>query len=185
MTVRETLQFALENSVAQPPEAKKDTECHKLHHQKVELVLKLLGLEEAADTIAGNDLTRGISGGQKKRLTIGEFVITNARLLALDEVTNGLDAYVATDLTRSLRQWTRISGGSVVAALQQPTPEIFWQFDDVLLMREGRIVYHGPTGQVIDYIHWMGADKPDNMDEVSNGNGNTNSNSYASLLHII
>ena len=123
------------------------------HRRKVDLLLSVLGMHECADTIAGNAVIRGISGGQKKRLTIGEFMITNSRVLLLDEPTTGLDAAVARDIMVVLRQWCGISGGTVISALLQPTPECYELYDNVILMREGNIVYQGPR-QDIPHFLW-------------------------------
>ena len=153
LTVRETLNFALDSSVADP--ALLDPSDPRLvawHRRKVDLLLSVLGMHECADTIAGNAVIRGISGGQKKRLTIGEFMITNARLLLLDEPTTGLDAAVARDIMQVLRQWCEISGSTVIAALLQPTPECYELYDQVILMKEGHIVYQGPRTDIPHFL---------------------------------
>lgn len=124
LTVRETFQFALDNSVADPSLLHNE-ELKKLHADKVEFMLDLLGLKECAETIVGNALLRGISGGQKKRVTLGELMITNARLLCLDEISTGLDAAAALDITKALRTWTRVMGGTAAVSLLQATPEIY------------------------------------------------------------
>ena len=127
------------------------------HRRKVDLLLSVLGMHECADTIAGNAVIRGISGGQKKRLTIGEFMITNARVLLLDEPTTGLDAAVARDIMVVLRKWCGISGGTVISALLQPTPECYELYDNVILMKEGHIVYQGPRQDIPHFLwHYHG-----------------------------
>ena len=159
LTVRETLQFALDSSVADPALLGEQADPRLLawHKRKVDLLLSVLGMHECADTIAGNAVIRGISGGQKKRLTIGEFMITNARVLLMDEPTTGLDAAVARDIMVVLRQWCAISGGTVIAALLQPTPECYVLYDQVILMKEGHIVYQGPRTDVPHFLwHFHG-----------------------------
>ena len=127
------------------------------HRRKVDLLLSVLGMHECADTIAGNAVIRGISGGQKKRLTIGEFMITNSRVLLLDEPTTGLDAAVARDIMVVLRKWCNISGGTVIAALLQPTPECYELYDNVILMKEGNVVYQGPRQDIPHFLwHYHG-----------------------------
>lgn len=61
-----------------------------MHEERVKTMIELLGLQECKDTIVGNDLLRGVSGGQKKRVSIGEMIIGNARGLFLDEITTGM-----------------------------------------------------------------------------------------------
>ena len=161
LTVRETMQFALDNSVV-PPSAELfgqpslDPKLLEYHARKVELLLSVLGLHECADTIAGNDMIRGVSGGQKKRLTISEMLITNARVLLMDEPTTGLDAAVSRDIMVVLKEWCRVSGGTVIAALLQATPECFELYEDLVLMREGHVCYHGPRAEVARFMeqHW-------------------------------
>ena len=158
LTVRETLRFALDSSVADPSLLDSaDPRLLAWHKRKVDLLLSVLGMHECADTIAGNAVIRGISGGQKKRLTIGEFMITNARALLLDEPTTGLDAAVARDIMLVLRRWCQISGSTVIAALLQPTPECYNLYDQVILMKEGYIVYQGPRTDIPHFLwHYHG-----------------------------
>ena len=158
LTVRETFKFAVESSVADPSLLDNvDPKLLAWHRRKVDLLLSVLGMHECADTIAGNAVIRGISGGQKKRLTIGEFMITNARVLLLDEPTTGLDAAVARDIMVVLRKWCGISGGTVISALLQPTPECYELYDNVILMKEGNIVYQGPRQDIPHFLwHYHG-----------------------------
>lgn len=85
---------------------------------------------------------RGISGGQKRRVTVAETFLSCARVYAGDEITNGLDSAVAVDVVRFFVRWARESGGTFVTALQAPTPEVTAAFDAVLVLAEGRVLYH-------------------------------------------
>ena len=91
-------------------------------------------------------------------------MITNARVLLLDEITNGLDAAVARDIVAALRQWTEITGGTVVSALLQPTPEVYALFDTLILLRQGAVVYHGPRDRVEEYLNSLGFIPPTDQD---------------------
>ncbi|RYG50394.1 hypothetical protein EON67_05355, partial [archaeon] len=71
-------------------------------------------------------------------------MVTNARALMMDEISTGLDSSVTFDIVSSVRSWARITRGTVVIALLQPTPEVYSLFDDVLILRDGGVVYHGP-----------------------------------------
>lgn len=93
--------------------------------------LRLLQLEECEHTFLGNQSLKGCSGGQRKRVTIAEALLSHARFIAADEISSGLDAAVSLELVTRLRMWARETGGVVFAALQQPTPETFGIFDDV------------------------------------------------------
>lgn len=130
MTVRETFEFALQQSNADLA-ATGSEELIELQKNKVDLMLELLGLKECQDTIVGDAMHRGISGGQKKRVTLGEMMITQARVLCLDEFSNGLDAAATLDITAAVSQWCKLTSGSAVVALLQPSPEVFDLFDKV------------------------------------------------------
>ena len=169
LTVRETLQFAHDFSAADPtlmapPGSAEATEHQKTAAAKVDLLLDVLGLRECEDTILGNAMLRGVSGGQKRRVSLGEMMVTNARALFLDEVTTGLDSATSFDILQTLRSWTRIMRGSVVTALLQPTPECFELFDRLLLLRQGCVLYDGPVSQVAQYLASIGVLVPDDQD---------------------
>ena len=164
LTVKETIQFALDNAVA-TTKSLGNPELDELHKRKADLIIRMLNLVTAADTIAGNALLRGVSGGEKKRLSIGEQLVLNARCIFLDEPTTGLDASVAYDITSTLREWVQLTKSSVLAAYLQPTPETYRQFDTLILMRHGQIIYQGPRNDVVPYILSLGAHKPDYQDE--------------------
>jgi len=161
LTVRETLQGVVDHSF--DPSTLDDgislqdkQSLVVLRQNKVAMIMKLLGLEECADTVVGNDLVRGLSGGQRKRLAMGEALCSDARALFLDEATNGLDASTAAAMMMSMRQWVDHLGGSCVAALLQPGLEIFHLFDDLILLREGEVVYNGPREQAVPYFQGLG-----------------------------
>ena len=108
----------------------------------------------------GDNTIRGISGGEKKRVTIAEGLLTNARVLLLDEISTGLDSSVTFDIIKSLHQRCKNENISVVIALLQPTPEVYKLFDDVILMRDGTIIYHGARSHVPDYLTSIGFKLP-------------------------
>ncbi|CAN0919544.1 Pleiotropic drug resistance protein 1 [Linum grandiflorum] len=124
-------------------------------------VLKILGLEECADTNVGSIMLRGISGGQKKRLTIGEMLVGPARVLYMDEISNGLDASTTFQIVNSMRQSTHILKGTTVISLLQPPPETYELFDDIILLSDGHVVYHGPRDDILDFFQHMGFRCPD------------------------
>lgn len=164
LTVRETLEFAAASSIASDVE-NLDAHVKEVIQNKVTTVIKLLGLQECADTIVGNQLIRGISGGQLKRLTVGEMLVGEARNFFLDEITNGLDSATAYDILKALRTWTTMFKGSVVAALLQPTPEVLALFDDLILLRESYVVYHGPVNRAMGYFESINFLCPKDQDE--------------------
>ncbi|GMI91871.1 pleiotropic drug resistance 12, ATP-binding cassette G40, PLEIOTROPIC DRUG RESISTANCE 12 [Hibiscus trionum] len=119
-------------------------------------VLKILGLDVCADTLVGNEMLRGISGGQKKRLTTGEMLVGPARALFMDEISTGLDSSTTFQIVNSLKQSVHILDGTAVISLLQPAPETYDLFDDIILLSDGVIVYQGPREHVVSFFESMG-----------------------------
>ncbi|XP_031474141.1 pleiotropic drug resistance protein 1-like [Nymphaea colorata] len=119
-------------------------------------ILKILGLDICADTMVGNEMFRGISGGQKKRVTTGEMLVGPARALFMDEISTGLDSSTTYKIVNSVRQFTHIIGATVAISLLQPAPETYDLFDDIILLSDGHIVYHGPREHVLEFFESMG-----------------------------
>ncbi|KAG0461194.1 hypothetical protein HPP92_021491 [Vanilla planifolia] len=124
-------------------------------------ILKILGLEICADTMVGDAMIRGISGGQKKRVTTGEMLVGPAKALFMDEISTGLDSSTTFQIVNSLRQSVHILGGTALIALLQPAPETFELFDDIMLLSEGQIVYQGPREYVLEFFESMGFKCPE------------------------
>ncbi|RLM85200.1 ABC transporter G family member 36-like [Panicum miliaceum] len=119
-------------------------------------ILKILGLELCADTMVGDELLRGISGGQRKRVTTGEMLVGPARVLFMDEISTGLDSSTTFQIVNSLRQSIHILGGTAVISLLQPAPETYNLFDDIILLSDGQVVYQGPREDVVGFFESMG-----------------------------
>ena len=113
---------------------------HAEKKERVENLIKDLGLERCADTKVGNTFIRGLSGGERKRASIGVELITNPSLLFLDEPTTGLDSTTALNVLELLKRLAQ-NGRNVVSTIHQPSSEIFSQFDNLLLMVRGNIIY--------------------------------------------
>eukprot|EP00257_Ricinus_communis_P024853 XP_025012267.1 pleiotropic drug resistance protein 1 isoform X2 [Ricinus communis] len=124
-------------------------------------ILKILGLELCADTLVGDEMARGISGGQKKRVTTGEMLVGPAKALFMDEISTGLDSTTTFQIVNSLRQSVHILSGTALIALLQPAPETFELFDDIILLSDGQIVYQGPRENVLDFFEYMGFKCPE------------------------
>ncbi|KAA3490137.1 ABC transporter G family member 32-like [Gossypium australe] len=127
----------------------------------VEYIMKILGLDLCADTLVGDEMLKGISGGQKKRLTTGELLVGPARVLFMDEISNGLDSSTTYQIIKYLRHSTCALDGTTVISLLQPAPETYHLFDDVILLCEGQIVYQGPREEALDFFAFMGFKCPE------------------------
>ena len=127
----------------------------------VETMLEELGLTECADVLVGGELITGISGGQRKRTSVGVDLITNPSMVFLDEPTSGLDSFSAHALVTLLKR-VALAGSTVACTIHQPSSEVFDLFDTVILMREGRVVYTGETSSMTTYYAERGFPCPGN-----------------------
>ncbi|KAH9780008.1 ABC transporter G family member 37 [Citrus sinensis] len=128
---------------------------------QTDYILKILGLDICADTMVGDPMRRGISGGQKKRLTTGELIVGPTRALFMDEISNGLDSSTTFQIVSFLKHLVHITDATALISLLQPAPETFDLFDDVILMAEGKIVYHGPLSYSCKFFEGCGFRCPD------------------------
>ncbi|EGG18886.1 ABC transporter G family protein [Cavenderia fasciculata] len=152
-TVKETFKFSAD---MQMPEG--TTEEQK--NQRVETIMKMLGLESQADTIVGNEFLRGISGGQKKRVTIGVEFVKDANLILLDECSTGLDSTTTLDLITNIKEIVTTQNVSCIVSLLQPGSEIVRLFDFLMVLSEGQMAYFGPMNSGIDYFEELGFKLP-------------------------
>jgi ABC-type multidrug transport system ATPase subunit len=132
---------------------------------RVNTILKLLGLDHVADTYVGNPEIRGVSGGQRRRVTLGEMLQSNTTpVLCADEISTGLDAASTYDIVNAITQFTRMNRNTRVISLLQPSPETVSLFDEVILLGDGKILYAGPVIGVEDYFASLGYSAPDQID---------------------
>ncbi|XP_010532489.1 PREDICTED: ABC transporter G family member 41-like isoform X2 [Tarenaya hassleriana] len=127
-----------------------------VNNLQTDYILKILGLEICADTRIGDATRPGISGGQKKRLTTGEMIVGPIKTLFMDEISNGLDSSTTFQIVSCLQQFAHIGDATILISLLQPAPETFELFDDVILMAEGKIIYHGPRVYICRFFEGCG-----------------------------
>ncbi|GAA0153723.1 ATP-binding cassette [Lithospermum erythrorhizon] len=132
----------------------------KKHSVSTDYILKVLGLDVCSETIVGNDMLRGISGGQRKRVTTGEMVVGPRKTLFMDEISTGLDSFTTYQIVKCMRNFVHLMEGTVLMALLQPAPETFELFDDIILLCEGYIVYQGPRADVVEFFESLGFHLP-------------------------
>ncbi|KFK42381.1 hypothetical protein AALP_AA2G248800 [Arabis alpina] len=123
--------------------------------------LKILGLDICKDTIVGDDMMRGISGGQKKRVTTGEMIVGPTKTLFMDEISTGLDSSTTFQIVKCLQQIVHLTDATVLMSLLQPAPETFDLFDDIILLSEGQIVYQGPRDKILEFFESFGFKCPE------------------------
>ncbi|XP_064220114.1 ATP-binding cassette sub-family G member 8 isoform X2 [Aotus nancymaae] len=148
LTVRETLAFTAQMRLPRTfSQAQRD--------KRVEDVIAELRLRQCADTRVGNTYVRGVSGGERRRVSIGVQLLWNPGILILDEPTSGLDSFTAHNLVKTL---SRLAKGNrlVLISLHQPRSDIFRLFDLVLLMTSGTPIYLGAAQHMVQYFTAIG-----------------------------
>ncbi|KAI4213877.1 MAG: hypothetical protein LQ351_003572 [Letrouitia transgressa] len=153
LTVRETLDFAARLSLPR-------TVSKRERLQRVDELLSAVGLQKQAHMIIGTPIRRGISGGQKRRLSIASQLITGPKVLFLDEPTSGLDSKASFEVIKYLKNVTRSHKLIAVASIHQPSTSTFELFDKLLLLSSGLTCYFGPVDSVKDYMTARGSPVP-------------------------
>ncbi|RLN98073.1 hypothetical protein BBJ28_00023679, partial [Nothophytophthora sp. Chile5] len=121
-----------------------------------EIIIQQLGLQICQDTIVGDAMMRGISGGERKRVTTGEMEFGMKYVTLMDEISTGLDSAATFDIISTQRSIAHRLHKTVVIALLQPSPEVFALFDDVMILNAGELMYHGPCNKVQGYFDSLG-----------------------------
>lgn len=135
-------------------------EGHK-HSILTDLTLRILGLEVCSETQIGNEMIRGVSGGQKKRVTSGELLVGPARVLLMDSISTGLDSSTTHLIISCLRNVCHLLDTTICVSLLQPPPEVFDLFDDVMVLSEGYLIYHGPREEIPGFFNGLGFEIPE------------------------
>jgi len=155
LTARETLNLAaalrLPKSFSQQ---KRD--------EYVDDLINKLGLTKSADTIVGDEKVRGLSGGERKRLSIGCELISGPQLMFVDEPTSGLDSFQAEKVMSTMRRLAH-DGHTVLCTIHQPSSTIFSMFDDLMLLSEGEMVYFGTAKSALDHFALQGFPCPEHF----------------------
>ncbi|KDN40294.1 hypothetical protein RSAG8_08204, partial [Rhizoctonia solani AG-8 WAC10335] len=154
LTVAQTLQFALK--LKSPGRLLPEQTRAQLNDEILNMLLSMLNITHTRNTVVGDEFMRGVSGGERKRVSIAEMMSSRACVLSWDNSTRGLDASTALDYAKSLRIMTDIFNLTTFVSLYQAGEGIYDQFDKVLLIDEGRQVYFGPAKEARDYMLSLG-----------------------------
>ncbi|NXA08049.1 ABCG2 protein, partial [Sapayoa aenigma] len=184
MTVRENLQFSAALRLPSSISIKEKEE-------RVTQIINELGLSKVADAKVGTELIRGVSGGERKRTNIGMELITEPPVLFLDEPTTGLDASTANAVLILLKKLSR-RGRTIIFSIHQPRYSIFKLFDSLTLLATGKVLYHGPAKQALEYFSSIGQVHEESQamssfshSEMSSGNGVAADNVDSSLVDVL
>ncbi|KAL8916273.1 MAG: hypothetical protein Q9172_006380 [Xanthocarpia lactea] len=153
LNVEQTLKFSLMNKTK------------KQHHSEIgiviEALLKMFGISHTKKTLVGNEYVRGISGGERKRVSIAETLATKSTVVCWDNSTRGLDASTALDYANSLRIMTDVSNRTTLVTLYQAGEGIYELMDKVLVIDQGRMMYQGSASEAKQYFIDLGFHCPD------------------------
>ncbi|KAJ5622871.1 ABC multidrug transporter atrF [Penicillium lividum] len=148
LTVWQTLKFSLMNKTR-----KHDRESIPII---IDALLKMFGISHTKNTLVGNEYVRGVSGGERKRVSIAETLATKSTVVCWDNSTRGLDASTALDYAKSLRIMTDVSKRTTLVTLYQAGESIYELMDKVLVIDEGRMLYQGPANKARQYFFDLG-----------------------------
>lgn len=155
LTVGQTMDFAtklklphhLPDSVASREELRTETK---------DFLLESMGIQHTNDTMVGNEFVRGVSGGERKRVSIIETLATRASVYCWDNSTRGLDASTALSYTKAVRAMTDVLGLASIVTLYQAGNGIYDLFDKVLILDAGKQIYYGPMKEARPFMENLG-----------------------------
>ncbi|KAJ1944949.1 hypothetical protein FBU59_002455 [Linderina macrospora] len=154
LTVHETLTYAAKLRLPNSQYSEQEKQ------ERVQSVMRHLRLNGAKDTPIGDAKTRGVSGGERKRVSVGMELLTSPRLLFLDEPTSGLDSNSSQLVVELVKGISKDRGIATLVTIHQPSARIFNLFDKVILLSQGRVVYFGPVSESIQYFAKIGHQCP-------------------------
>ena len=154
LTVGETLEFA---AAARTPQTRPKgmTRSHHIKHM-TQVVMAVFGLSHTRNTKVGSDFVRGVSGGERKRVSIAEMALAGSPIAAWDNSTRGLDAATALEFVHTLRLVSDLGDAVHSVAIYQASQAIYDTFDKAIVLYEGRQIYFGPSNEAKAYFEDMG-----------------------------
>ncbi|KAL3427948.1 ABC-2 type transporter [Phlyctema vagabunda] len=157
LTVGQTLEFAARTRT---PQQRLGRDRETWAKQMAQIVMAVFGLSHTYNTKVGNDFVRGVSGGERKRVSIAEMALAGSPIQAWDNATRGLDAATALEFTKSLRMTANLMGTVQLVAIYQASQAIYDEFDKAIVLYEGRQIYYGPCELAKQYFVDMGWECP-------------------------
>ncbi|KAK9713272.1 hypothetical protein RND81_06G016200 [Saponaria officinalis] len=151
LTVEETLMFSAKLRLKVSPSELRS---------RVKSLIQELGLDHVAGTRVGSDGIRGISGGERRRVSIGVDVIHDPKVLILDEPTSGLDSTSALQIIDMLKNMAETRGRTVILSIHQPGFRIVKLFNSILLLANGTVLHHGTVDRLGSRLTLMGLELP-------------------------
>lgn len=154
LTVGETLTFA---AAARAPRSRQAGQTREEYIKHVrDVVMAVFGLSHTINTKVGNDFIRGVSGGERKRVSIAEMALAGSPLCCWDNSTRGLDSASALEFVKALRLSSELFETTHLVAIYQASQAIYDLFHKVIVLYEGREIFFGPTTRAKQYFEEMG-----------------------------
>lgn len=184
LTVSETLRYSAKLSL--PRNVTSLELKHRVHH-----LLKCFGLQNQSQTLIGTPLQKGLSGGQKRRVSVAAQLITSPKILYLDEPTSGLDSTASYEVMSFLREFARENNILIIASIHQPSTKTFELFDKVCLLSQGKTCFYGPTVNLLSFLQAIDLPVPamtnpaEHILDITNADFSTQSSSEQSQLDRI
>ncbi|KFY50876.1 hypothetical protein V496_09128 [Pseudogymnoascus sp. VKM F-4515 (FW-2607)] len=159
LTVGQTLKFA---ALARAPNNRIPGVSREQYAEHMrDVVMAMFGLSHTINTNVGNDFIRGVSGGERKRVSIAECCVGQSPLQCWDNSTRGLDSATALEFVKTLRLSTKVSGATAIVAIYQASQSIYDVFDKVSVLYEGRQIYFGHIHKAKEFFVNLGFDCPE------------------------
>ncbi|EAW14323.1 putative ABC transporter [Aspergillus clavatus NRRL 1] len=155
LTVQETLKFAADLSL--PSSVSKAQ-----RRDRIQTLLESFGIQNQAATLVGTPIRKGISGGQKRRVSVASQLITCPKILFLDEPTSGLDSTASYEVISYVKELAIANNLIIIASIHQPSTTTFQLFDKLLLLSKGKTCYFGPVSDVSTHFASIGHPIPSN-----------------------
>jgi len=155
LTARETISYAADLFLTGVTRKEKE--------EKVQEMIEKMGLGVCADTIVGNAFLPGLSGGQKRRLSLAVALIKQPQVIFLDEPTSGLDAAAAAHIMEFIKALAYQENLIIVATIHQPSTKVYNYFSQTMLLSCGRVAYYGRSEKAAGYFEGLGHELPGNM----------------------
>lgn len=162
LTVKQTLKFAVgcRTPKLRVNAVSGDATVEQYIDFKTDLLATIFGLRHTYNTKVGNDFIRGVSGGERKRVSIAEALAADAKVYCWDNATRGLDASTALEYASALRVLTNLLNSTNLVTIYQASENIYQKFDKVLVLYEGRQIFFGLIHEAVPYFEEMGFQRP-------------------------
>ncbi|KAM5341482.1 hypothetical protein ACJ41O_014513 [Fusarium nematophilum] len=156
LTVGQTLEFAAACRMTSNPVSLVGRPREEACQTATKIVMAVCGLSHTYNTKLGNDFIRGVSGGERKRVSIAEMMLAQSPMAAWDNSTRGLDSATALKFAQAIRLASDYTGSANALAIYQASQAIYDLFDKAVVLYEGRQIYFGPANAAKDYFERMG-----------------------------